>query len=158
MRTYGSQAQTRGLHIAVTPRYLPDSSDPTGASAEDPAIARPRFAFAYRLHLHNQSDRRLRVVARRWVIRDADGEERVVEGEGIVGLQPTLNPGDHFTYASTCPLPTRWGTMEGVLTIEADRPESPQVAENARFDATVGRFFLVAPEEAALADGASALR
>ncbi|MDX2017598.1 MAG: Co2+/Mg2+ efflux protein ApaG [Planctomycetota bacterium] len=143
MRTYGSQAQTHGLLIEVAPRYLPDSSDPTGASAEDPTIARPRFAFAYRLRLHNQSDQRLRVVARRWVIRDADGEERVVEGEGVVGLQPTLNPGDHFTYASTCPLPTRWGTMEGTLTIE------PETGE--RFSAAVGRFYLVAPEEAAVA-------
>lgn len=147
MRSYGSQATTRGLLIEVTPRYLPASSDPTGAAAEDPSIARPRFAFAYRLRLHNQSDQRLRVAARRWVIRDADGEERVVEGEGIVGLQPTLNPGDHFTYASTCPLPTRWGTMEGSLTVE------PEVGE--RFHASVGRFYLVAPEDALIPDRAS---
>ncbi|MBL9141774.1 MAG: ApaG domain, partial [Phycisphaerae bacterium] len=86
----------------------------------------------------NEGDAPVTLRKRRWHIVDADGEVHDVEGEGVIGQQPTLSPGGKFEYQSYAPLMTRWGTMEGAFTFERE--------DRSNFDAAVTRFFLVGAE------------
>ncbi|MDX2115234.1 MAG: Co2+/Mg2+ efflux protein ApaG [Planctomycetota bacterium] len=124
----GSNVVSNGFRVEVRPEYLAEQSRP----------AQRKWVFAYRIRILNQSHRRARLRARHWIIVDADGERHDVVGEGVVGLQPTLNPGQQFEYSSYCPLETPWGTMEGSYTFEGDDGET--------FEVTVGRFFLVSSD------------
>ncbi len=123
----GSVALTRGVLVQTHPVYMSEQSDPDGR----------QFVFGYRIVITNQSDQTVQIVARHWAIIDASGNRRDVEGEGVVGQQPTLEPGESFEYASFCPLPTRWGTMEGSYLLRA---------ESGEFRARVARFYLVSDE------------
>jgi len=125
-KDFGSETVTSGVRIRVRPEYLPDHSDP----------AKSQFVFGYRVRVINEGESPVRLVARRWSIVDAEGEERVVEGDGVIGQQPIIPPGEAFSYASYCPLGTPWGTMEGRYRME---PASGGEA----FDAVIARFFLV---------------
>lgn len=122
----GSEAVTHGIRVETSPFYIPEQSDPPTS----------RFVFGYRIRIANQSDVAIQVRARRWVIVDADGETKIVEGEGVVGQQPEIGPGQAFVYSSFCPLETHWGTMEGEFILRDDAGETLRVA--------IGRFFLVA--------------
>ncbi|HZW10034.1 MAG TPA: Co2+/Mg2+ efflux protein ApaG [Phycisphaerales bacterium] len=124
----GSTSLTRGVRVQTHPVYMSEQSDPEGR----------QFVFGYRIVISNQSDERIQVVARHWVIIDAHGNRRDVEGEGVVGQQPSLEPGESFEYASFCPLPTRWGTMEGSYLARA---------ESGDFRVRVERFYFVSEEE-----------
>jgi ApaG protein len=128
-KSYGSVALTRGIRVAVSPMYLPEQSDP----------ASRRFLFAYKIRIANEGDIGVRLISRRWMIVNAHGEREDVEGDGVVGQQPHLRPGQTFEYSSYCPLNTSWGTMEGSYLMERDDGEF--------FDATIARFYLV-PEGA----------
>lgn len=121
-----SEAVTLGVRVRVWPSYLPDQSDPQ----------RARFVFAYKVRVTNETADPLRLISRKWRIIDADGEEKAVEGEGVVGQQPTIPASESFEYSSFCPLETGWGTMEGQYTLE--RPDG------TTFDAHIARFYLVA--------------
>lgn len=124
-RNLGSETITEGIRIAVQPRYVPEQSDPDSG----------QWFFAYRIEIRNLSDATATLRTRHWMITDADGERRDVEGEGVVGEQPRLEPGQSFTYESFCPLATPWGTMEGSYTFERD--------DFTTFKARIDRFFLV---------------
>lgn len=121
---HGSDTVTDGVRITVRPEFMDRQS-----SAED-----KRFLFSYSVTIRNEGNARIRLAARCWRIIDADGEERVVEGPGVIGQHPELAPGDSFEYASFCPMLTPWGTMEGHFTFERG---------GERFDAAIGRFYLV---------------
>lgn len=123
----GSTSTAHGVRVDVTPFFIADQSAP----------AEGRFVFGYRIRVTNQSDRPVQLLSRRWEIVDADGDRKVVEGEGVVGQQPRLEPGQAFLYSSYCPLETSWGTMEGHYVMAAD--------DGQRLTVPVGRFFLVAP-------------
>jgi ApaG protein len=123
----GSVTLTEGIRIAVAPFYLAEQSEPG------------RCVFGYRIRITNDSERRVRLLSRHWVIVDADGERHEVRGEGVVGRQPTLAPGESHSYSSFCPLPTPWGTMEGEYTMTTDDGKLFQVA--------IGRFYLAAPDD-----------
>ncbi|HBS29747.1 MAG TPA: Co2+/Mg2+ efflux protein ApaG [Phycisphaerales bacterium] len=128
-REPGSDALTRGVRVRVRPEYLPEHSEP----------AKSQFVFGYRVRITNEGAGPVRLVSRRWVIVDGEGDERIVEGEGVIGQQPVIPPGEAFAYASYCPLTTAWGTMEGVYRMTpTDEREPP-------FEAVVARFFLIAP-------------
>jgi len=133
-RDPGSVSLTRGVRVAVSPSFLPENSD----------TSLGRYVFGYRIRVTNESDRMVKLLTRRWVIVDADGERNEVEGEGVVGQQPELEPGESFTYASFCPLGTPWGTMEGVYTMRD--------AGGELFEVNVARFFLVFPDDAGGSD------
>lgn len=96
-----------------------------------------RFIWSYRITISNLGDRRARLLRRRWLIVDGDGNRHEVEGDGVVGHQPDLGPNHRFEYSSFCPLEYPWGTMEGDYTFEDETGES--------FRVEVGRFFLVSP-------------
>lgn len=121
---HGSDAVTDGVRVIVRPSFMALQS-----SAKD-----KRFLFSYSVTIRNEGSSRIRLATRHWRIVDADGEERIVEGPGVIGQHPELGPGDSFEYSSFCPMLTPWGTMEGHLTFERD---------GAEFNARVARFFLV---------------
>ena len=116
-RRMGAYEQTtRGMLVRVRPEYLPDQSDP----------AERHFVWAYQIEVENRGEETVQLIARHWVITDANGKVEEVRGPGVVGEQPTLKPGEAFRYASGCPLPTPSGSMAGefeMLTEEGERFE-----------------------------------
>jgi ApaG protein len=129
---HGSEAVTRGIRVAVHPRFIPEQS---GAVPGESWRGR-HYVFAYTIRISNEGRQTVRLLERRWRIVDADGDEREVRGEGVVGQQPVLEPGRSFEYSSFCPLATPWGTMEGEYLMEDDKGD--------RFDVRIARFYLVA--------------
>jgi len=126
-----SDVTTEGIRVRVGAQFLPDQSSPEGH----------RFAYAYRVRIDNDGQHTAQLMTRKWIILDADNGRRVVQGEGVVGEQPRLEPGGSFEYVSGCTLPTEWGTMEGTYHLVRE--------DGSGFDVTIGRFFL-APSVAPL--------
>ena len=122
-----SEATTEGVKVSVRSEYQEEHSDP-GAG---------QFLFSYTVTIENVGERTVQLLSRRWVITDADGDQQVVEGPGVVGEQPTLEPGESFEYSSYCPLPTSVGTMEGSYWMATPDGES--------FEAEVATFTLAVP-------------
>ncbi len=69
--------------------------------------------FAYRIVIQNMSDDAIRLMRRKWLIFDSNGTQREVEGEGVVGVQPIIEPGETYQYVSGCNLKTEIGSMKG---------------------------------------------
>ncbi len=111
----------------VRVQYLPDQSQPP----EGP------FAFAYTVSIRNTGDITAQLVARHWVVTNAEGAREDVRGLAVVGHQPLLKPGDHFEYSSWTRIDTPTGEMQGTFFC---------MTEDARpFDAPVPEFALVYP-------------
>jgi ApaG protein len=89
--------------IKVVTHYLPEQSDDKDS----------RYVFSYTITITNNTDQTFQVMSRYWLITDANGDTSTVEGEGIVGKQPHINPGKSYTYTSGCFLQTPVGTMQG---------------------------------------------
>jgi ApaG protein len=96
--------------VRVSPRYLPDQSDPENG----------RWVWSYHIRIENNGTRDVQLIARHWIITDARGHVEEVEGEGVVGEQPLLEPGQSFDYVSGCPLETPSGTMAGTYAFAAE--------------------------------------
>lgn len=126
----GSETVTGGWRVTVHPSYLEELSAPE----------EHRFVFGYRIRIRNESPRPARLITRHWVIIDARGAAHTVDGEGVVGQQPVLEPGAAHEYESYCPLPTAWGTMEGHYAMRAE--------DGGVFRIAVARFYFVAPHQA----------
>ena len=108
----------------VAVRHLPEQSDPAGG----------RHAFAYTVTIRNTGDVTAQLIARHWVITDANGHTDEVRGLAVVGHQPLLKPGEEFEYTSWIPLATPRGTMRGTFFC---------ITEDAHaFDAPVAEFGL----------------
>ena len=120
-------AETRGIQVRVNPYYLPDQSDPDAR----------QWVWAYEVHIENRGDETVQLMSRRWEITDALGRVEEVEGDGVVGEQPTLAPGEGFTYTSGCPLTTPSGVMQGRYRLKTEAGEV--------FDATIPAFSLDLP-------------
>ena len=97
------RAVTRGIEVSVEPFYLEDQSDPDDN----------RYVWGYRITIANNSTETVQLRSRYWQITDANGHVEEVRGAGVVGEQPTLEPGDSFQYSSGCPLTTTSGVMVG---------------------------------------------
>jgi ApaG protein len=119
-----SDTITRGVRIVTNSFYLPGESNPDAG----------RFVFGYRVAISNEGDRAVQLVSRHWLIIDGDGKREEVDGPGVVGETPRLEPGQSFRYTSFCPIETEWGSMEGSLRMTTDDGEA--------FDAKIDRFFL----------------
>lgn len=123
--------ETRGIYITVRPHYLDDQSQP----------AQRRYVFVYFVRIENRSRRTVQLLSRRWLIHDSIGEEQEVVGDGVVGEQPTLGPGDVHEYHSFCILKSRLGYMAGAyrfigrddVLFEAEIPRFDLVADNMAF-------------------------
>jgi ApaG protein len=122
-----SEAITRGVRVEVESQYLPERSSPE----------RGHYFFAYRVRISNLGEERVQLLGRRWVITHGDGEVQRVEGAGVVGEQPVLEPGQSFEYTSFCPLPTSTGTMHGSYRMIS--------ASLTRFDVEIAPFSLAVP-------------
>ena len=120
-----SDSMTSGIRVQAAAQFMPEHSDP----------GRKSYVYVYRIVMSNQGDQKAGLQSRHWVIRDADGHREDVRGPGVVGEFPDLEPGDSFEYLSSCPLPTRWGTMEGSYGFRRE--------DGVTFEVEIGRFFLV---------------
>ncbi len=115
------------LDIDVDTRFLDDQSAPE----ED------RYVFAYTIHIRNQGKVPARLLGRHWLITDGNGKVKEVVGEGVVGEQPWLRPGEGFEYTSGAVLETDIGTMRGSYDVLAD--------DGTRFAAPIPAFTLSIP-------------
>lgn len=95
------------------------------------------YFFAYRVRISNVGEDTVHLVSREWIITDADGNAEQVNGPGVVGEQPVLEPGESFEYTSFCPLPTAIGSMHGSYQMVG--------ANGERFDAKIDPFSLAVP-------------
>jgi len=124
---FPNAATTDGVTVRVSVSYLPEQSEPE----------RGRWFWAYHIRLENDGDESVQLLTRHWVITDGRGARHSVEGEGVVGEQPVIEPGASFDYVSGCPLATPSGAMQGTYRM---------VRENgAIFDVEIPRFALLAP-------------
>jgi ApaG protein len=96
-----------------------------------------RYVFAYTISIHNNGDVPARLLARHWVITDANGKVQEVRGEGVVGEKPHLAPGDSFRYTSAALIETPVGFMRGEYLLVTD--------DGVAFDAEIPSFTLAVP-------------
>jgi ApaG protein len=122
-----SEAVTRGVRVRVRCQYAPDRSTP----------AANEWFFVYTITIANEGDETVQLKTRHWLITDGDGEVREVRGPGVVGEEPTLGPGQSFTYSSGCPLATPFGVMEGTYQMVNEAGDA--------FDVRIAPFTLSEP-------------
>ena len=122
------KALTRGISVTVMPRFMQEESLPDQG----------RYFFAYTVEIINGSMDRVQIKTRYWRIVDGHGRVQEVRGEGVVGKQPVLGPGESFSYTSGCPLETPSGTMAGHYVVET--------ATGERFEAEIPAFSLDVPD------------
>jgi ApaG protein len=122
-----SQALTQGIRVRVQSMYLPDQSSPNDE----------RYVFAYTITISNESTFTAQLRTRHWIITDGRGEVEEVKGDGVVGEQPRLSPGQSFQYTSGCVLTTPIGTMHGTYRFWRD--------DGTYFDAVIAPFTLASP-------------
>ena len=115
------------IDIDVDTRFLDDQSSPDDG----------RFVFAYTIHIVNRGSVPARLLGRHWVITDANGKVEEVVGEGVVGEQPLLQPGENYEYTSGAVLETSLGTMRGSYDMLAE--------DGTRFAAPIPVFTLSIP-------------
>jgi ApaG protein len=118
--------ETQGIRISVRPLYLAEQSQP----------ALRRYVFAYFIRIENTSQRTVQLMTRHWYIHDSIGEDSEVAGDGVVGEQPKLAPGDVHEYQSFCILKSPSGHMEGAYRFVH--------ADDSLIDAAIPRFELAA--------------
>ena len=116
-----------GIQIDVETLYVESESDPQ----------KNRFVFAYTITIRNVGETPARLMTRHWVIRDANGKVQEVQGDGVVGEQPHLKPGEGFQYTSGTMLETSMGTMGGSYQMVTD--------DGSVFKAPIEDFLLSAP-------------
>jgi len=115
------------IDVEVASRFVPDQSQP----------ADNRYVFAYTITLRNVGKTGAQLLTRHWVITDANGKVEEVRGDGVVGEQPWMRPGESFEYTSGAVLETAVGTMAGTYRMVAD--------DGTHFDAPVPAFVLSIP-------------
>jgi ApaG protein len=115
------------IRIQVSTNYVDDQSEPDS----------DRYVFAYTITISNSGDVAARLISRHWIITDSNGKVQEVNGDGVVGEQPYLNPGEEFRYSSGAVLETPVGAMQGLYRMEA--------AGGLGFDALIAPFTLAVP-------------
>lgn len=121
------KAVTREIEVLVEPSYMPERS-----SAD-----KHYYFWAYKIVIANHGSETVQLKTRHWIITDATGREQVVKGEGVVGEQPTISPGETFEYVSGVPLQTPSGFMTGRYQMVTDQGE--------RFEIDIPTFSLDSP-------------
>lgn len=115
---------TQGVSISVRPVYAEDKSN----------VLSQKFVFIYTVTIENQTKETIQLLRRSWLIKDSIGDMYEVNGEGVIGKQPFIPPGETFTYQSYCVLKSLSGSMEGFYEMENEHQETFKVA--------IPRFFL----------------
>jgi ApaG protein len=124
---FTSEAITRGVRVRVESEYSPDKSQP----------GKNEWFFLYTVTISNEGADTLQLLTRHWIITDGTGHVEEVRGPGVVGKQPTLRPGEAFSYTSGCPLSTPFGVMEGSYQMISE--------DGDRFDVKIAPFTLSEP-------------
>lgn len=119
---------SEGIEVSVETFYQPDYSNPVSGE----------FMFAYRIHIENHNSFPVKLHRRHWTIVEANGSHREVEGEGVVGVQPVLQPGDRYQYVSGCNLQTEVGKMFGTYLME-------NLDTQEKFDVNIPVFEMIVP-------------
>ena len=115
------------ISVRVATDYVDEQSEPDA----------DRYVFAYTITIANTGDIAARLISRHWVITDANGKVQEVSGDGVVGEQPHLSPGEEYRYSSGAVLETPVGAMQGLYRMEADN--------GVNFDAPIAPFTLAVP-------------
>ncbi len=123
------ECTSQGIKVSVRPQYLEGQSRPDES----------HFVWAYTITIENQGNTTVTLRTRYWKITDAGGRVQEVRGEGVVGEQPTLKPGESFEYTSGCPLTTSSGFMVGAYHMQRD--------DGTYFNAEIPAFSLDSPHE-----------
>jgi ApaG protein len=126
-RIDGVDTSEHKIRVDVETSYVPEQSDPKER----------RFVFAYTITLRNEGAVPAKLLTRHWIITDANGKVQEVRGDGVVGEQPHLKPGQGFRYSSGTMIETPVGAMQGSYQMVADDGE--------RFDALIPPFRLAMP-------------
>jgi ApaG protein len=121
---------TRGIRVSVRAFYLADQSEPD----------RSHFVWAYRVAIANEGRETVQLVRRTWLITDGMGRTQQVQGEGVVGEQPVIEPSRSFEYTSGTPLQTPSGFMRGTYHVVVP-------ATGEAFDVTIPAFSLDSPHQ-----------
>ena len=116
-----------GIQIQVATNYVDEQSEPDAG----------RYVFAYTITISNNGDVAAKLLSRHWVITDANGKVQEVSGDGVVGEQPYLEPGERFRYSSGAVLETPVGSMQGLYRMVAE--------DGMSFDAPIAPFTLAVP-------------
>ncbi len=119
-----------GVSVTVEVLFQPAYSNPLGNE----------YMFAYRIIIENHNNFTVKLLTRHWYIFDSNGEYREVEGEGVVGLQPFIKPGEEFQYTSGCNLRTEMGRMQGVYFMENQNNKQ-------QFQVQIPAFEMIAPSK-----------
>jgi ApaG protein len=120
---------TQGIRITVETVFREDQSRPDLGD----------YLFTYRISIENKSEITVQLLRRHWFIFDSNGEHQEVEGEGVVGQQPILHPGDVYEYESACNLQTDMGSMLGTYTMQRQM-------DGLQFRVQIPRFELITPQ------------
>lgn len=119
-----------GIHVSVDVFYQPEYSN----------AIQSEFMFAYKVTLENYNSFSVKLLRRNWYIFDSNGSYRQVEGEGVVGVQPLLAPGETYQYMSGCNLRSEIGKMKG--TYQMENQDSHQL-----FEVVIPEFEMIAPSK-----------
>ena len=119
---------TQGVKVTVTTNYLPDYSSP----------GQQHFVFASKINIQNNSEFTVKLLRRHWFIHDSNGVVREVEGEGVVGQQPVLEPGESHEYVSGCNLKSGIGKMRGTYLME-------RLVDGKQINVIIPEFVLIVP-------------
>ncbi len=119
---------TQGVKVSVETEYQPSYSSPS----------QYHYVFTYRITIENKSEFTIQLLRRHWHIFDAAFQSREVEGEGVVGQQPVLEPGQSHQYVSGCNLKSGIGKMMGTYQME-------RIVDGVKFEVVVPEFTMIAP-------------
>ena len=115
------------IRISVSAKHIPDH----------PANGPDKYAFAYQITIRNHSKARVQLLSRYWLITDGNGKNTEVQGEGVVGKQPLIDPASEYQYTSGALLDTPVGSMQGYYEMEDE--------EGERFRVPINLFSLSVP-------------
>ena len=121
-------AVTKGVKVSVETEYQPEYSSPS----------QHHYVFTYRITIENGSAHTIQLKRRQWFIHDANTSVRTVEGEGVVGQQPVLEPGEKHQYISGCNLKSGIGKMYGYYQME-------QLIDGSQFEVNIPEFQMIFP-------------
>lgn len=121
---------TNGITVSVETQYLPSHSNPVSG----------KYIFGYHISIENGSPYVVQLLRRHWTIVDGEGNTREVDGEGVIGEQPILAPGEQYSYSSYCDLDTEMGKMSGTYLMT--RPDN-----HTFFDVVIPEFRMIAPHK-----------
>jgi len=119
---------THGIEIAVSTSYYASQSDPKSG----------HYFFIYEIQIKNMSGYTVQLLKRHWDITDALGRKRIVDGDGVIGEKPIIEPGDTYTYNSGCDFETEIGKMSGFYTMNRE-------LDNVQFNVLIPEFTMVLP-------------